>query len=387
VPGCVVRPTRHTRHDGPVDHTQVVVVGGGVAGASAAFALVQAGAHVTVVDADETGRATSAGAGIVQPWASATTGPLYDLYAAGAAHYPQLIDALADAGVTDIGFRRTGALVVNADHGALDQVSHRLDERRRAAPFMGTVTRVDAAEARRLFPPLAEGMDGIHIAGGARVDGRLLCRGLLDAVARLGGAVVGGRVSLQLDGDRPQVLVDGRLLDADAVVVAGGAWSRALMEPIGVPIELEPQRGQIVHLRLDGADTSAWPSISPLADHYMVSFDDSRVVVGATRETGSGFDPRVTAGGLHHVLSNALAVAPGLAAATIVETRVGLRPMPPDGMPIVGRFEGLDGLYVTTGFGAIGLTIAPFCGQALADMIVVGGATGQLAAFAPRANC
>jgi D-amino-acid dehydrogenase len=245
------------------------------------------------------------------------------------------------------------------------------------------VTRAEPEQARPWFPPLAEGLGGIHISGGARVDGRLLCSGLLAGVVRLGGNVVDGTVSLELHGERVGVIVDGRQTPANAIVVAGGAWSRALLGPVGVPVDVEPQRGQIVHLRLEGVDTSGWPSISPLADHYMVAFDDSRLVVGATRETGSGFDPRTTAAGQHHVLTNALALAPGLRDATLIETRVGLRPMAPDGMPIVGRFDGLDGLYVASGYGAIGLTIAPFCGHALSKTILSGDRAAVLEAFAP----
>jgi D-amino-acid dehydrogenase len=84
------------------------------------------------------------------------------------------------------------------------------------------------------------------------------------------------------------------------------------------------------------------------------------------------------------VLRNALTLAPGLADATILETRVGLRPMAPDGMPIVGRVDGFDSLYVASGFGAIGLTIAPFCGHALADLILTGARTPEIEPFAPR---
>jgi D-amino-acid dehydrogenase len=361
----------------------VVVLGGGVAGASAAFSLARAGARVTIVDASHAGRATAAGAGIVQPWASATSGSLYDLYAAGAAHYPVLIDQLTDAGVTDIGFRRSGGLVVDADGAALDQVEQRVRQRSSTAPLIGTVSRVDTRQARALFPPLAEGLDGLHISGGARVDGRRLCTGLLSGVVRLGGTLVDGHASLQLTDHAVRIVVDGRTLSSDAIVVAGGAWTRHLVEPIGTRLELEPQRGQLVHVRLEGVETSTWPSIVPLADHYMVAFDDSRIVVGATRETGSGFDARITAGGQRQVLENALALAPGLRDATVIETRVGLRPMAPDGRPIVGRVAGFESLYVATGYGAIGLTIAPFCGDRLSRMIMAGEPARELEPFAP----
>ena len=368
-----------------MEAADVVVVGGGVAGASVAFSLARSGARVSVVDADIVGKATSAGAGIVQPWATSLSGPMYELYAAGAAHYPALVEQLAEVGVTDIGFRRTGSLVVDTDDRLLDEVSQRLEQRRDAAPLMGTVTCADAAQTRTWFPPLAEGFGGIHISGGARVDGRLLCSGLLAGVIRLGGTVINGTVLLRLHDGRIELVVDGRRASTGAIVVAGGAWSRTLLAAIDVPVDLAPQRGQIIHLRLDGVDTSEWPSINPIADHYMVAFDDSRLVVGATRETGSGFDPRVTAGGQHHVLTNALALAPGLRDATLIETRVGLRPMPPDGMPIIGQFDGLESLYIACGYGAIGLTIAPFCGHALSEMILTGIRAPALDPFAPVA--
>lgn len=115
---------------------RVVVVGSGVAGAATAFALAGGGAEVVVVDSVLNGQATAAGAGIVQPWSTSADGPSYDLYAAGAAYYPTLIERLADAGVPDIGYRTetrvglrplathpylgplTGSLYVNAGFGA-----------------------------------------------------------------------------------------------------------------------------------------------------------------------------------------------------------------------------------------------------------------------------
>jgi D-amino-acid dehydrogenase len=99
-------------------------------------------------------------------------------------------------------------------------------------------------------------------------------------------------------------------------VAATGAWTNAFLKPAGLTLSVTAQRGQIVHIGLGMTDTSRWPAILPGGTgHYMLAFDDSRIVAGATRETGSGFDYRVTPGGLAEVLEQALAVAPGLAAA------------------------------------------------------------------------
>ena len=182
----------------------------------------------------------------------------------------------------------------------------------------------------------------------------------------------------------PVVTCNDTRIAAGVVVIAGGSWTNELATSLGVPLGLEPQRGQISHLHLAGCDTSAWPSLSPQSDHYMVAFDGGRVVVGATRETGSGFDPRVTAHGQRHVLDNALELSPGLGAATLVETRVGLRPMPTDGLPIVGSVGAHAALHVATGFGPVGLTVGPYVGDQLGRRLVTGEWDANMDSFAPR---
>src|SRR4051794_36843118 len=359
----------------------VVVVGAGIAGSCVGYSLVRDGAAVSIIDAGRAGQATAAGAGIIQPWGSATTGALYELQAHSATHYPTLMAELAELGCGDVAYRRCGALVVNTDPNLVDEVEARVRERARSSPAAGDIERVDNRGARELFPPLAPDITGLRIGGGARVDGRLLTAGLHGAIRKLGGSIVSGDVSMMPTPPGMGVRVDGERIDADAVVVAAGAWSDAVLAPFGVSTGIEPQRGQITHLRLDGVDTAGWPSVSPISDHYMVAFDDSRVVVGATRETGSGFDPRVTADGQRHVLANALSIAPGLSQATLIETRVGLRPLRADLIPFVGPVAGIDSLYVTSGYGPVGLTIAPFAGEQISQLILTGRSTFDLSAF------
>ncbi|WP_203922381.1 NAD(P)/FAD-dependent oxidoreductase [Rugosimonospora africana] len=375
---------------------RVIVVGTGVAGASCAYALARQGVEVVTVESGRPGQATAAGAGILQPWSSAAVPgtPWYELYLAGAAYYPTLIDRLTRDGVQDIGYARTGSLVVSADRDQLDDVEARVAAHGPERPEVGEVHRLDPVRARALFPPLAEHLSAVHITGGARVDGRRLRAGLLDgarrhgALARQGdaelvvegGAVTGVRVTGEHAGgesgsDEPGSDAhvggehgSGETIAADIVVAAAGAWTNAVLAPLGLRVPVEPQRGQIVHLRLPGVDTGNWPTVLPMGPHYLVCFDD-RVVVGATRETGSGFDVQVTAAGLHEVLTAALSVAPGLSTASHLETRVGLRPLTPDQSPHVGFVPGVPGLAMLTGFGAAGLTMGPNAGEIVADLI------------------
>jgi glycine/D-amino acid oxidase-like deaminating enzyme len=104
--------------------------------------------------------------------------------------------------------------------------------------------------------------------------------------------------------------VDGEYIPSDTVIISAGAWSSELCRPLGIDLAVEPQRGQIVHLRVPETDTGTLPIILPaLSDYYLLGFPGSRIVIGATRETGSGFDFRVTAGGVTEVLQAGFRIA------------------------------------------------------------------------------
>lgn len=363
---------------------RVAIIGAGVLGASTAYHLALAGAEVIVADAAHPGRATAAGAGIVSPWSSGRVDPGWRRIAeAGARYYPGLIARLAEDGEAETGYRGVGALSVAADPGELDQIERAVRARRAEAPEAGEVTRLSPTEARALFPPLHPALGGVLVSGGARVDGRLLTAALRRAAERRGARFVTGTAALLTVGGRVTgIRLEDETIAADRVVVAAGAWAPALLRPLGLSLAVEPQRGQITHLRLEGVDTESWPVVLPRSSHYLLAFGGSRVVVGATRETGSGFDHRITAVGQAEVLNEALAVAPGLGPATLLETRIGFRPVGPDLRPLLGR-AGPEGLVIGNGLGPSGLTIGPYAGRLLAQLALGETAEFSLADYDP----
>ena len=294
----------------------------------------------------------------------------YSFACAAASGYPDLIARLAELGEADVGYRRVGALALAGGQEDREQIRRLLLDRRAAAPEMGDVHDVPGEAARRMFPPLRADAGAVYIGGAARVDGRLLAGALARAAVRQGAVVRAGQARLaRRSGRVAGVSVGGELIEGDAVVAAAGAWTGSFLREAGLDVRVEPQRGQIMHISLAPVDTSGWPVVLPGAGgHYMLAFDDSRIVAGATRETGSGFDYRVTPAGLAEILGQALAVAPGLASGTYLETRVGFRPMGPDIRPLLGPVAGVTGLVVATGLGASGLTMGPYAGAVAAQL-------------------
>jgi D-amino-acid dehydrogenase len=304
---------------------------------------------------------------------------------AAAARYPELIEELAGLGEADVGFRQVGALILAGSTERREQIMQQLLARRARAPQLGAVEALTGTEASELFPPLRADRPAVYIGGACRVNGRLLAGALARAAARLGAVSTAGQAGLACrKGRATGVVMDGQLIEADAVVAAAGAWTAAFVEPAGAAVAVAPQRGQIVHISMQPADTRRWPVVQPDGSgHYLLAFDDSRVVAGATRETSSGFDYRVTPGGLAEVLGQALDVAPGLATGSYLETRVGFRPMSPDQRPLLGPVRGVDGLLVATGLGATGLTMGPYAGAIAARAALGEPPLVDLAPFDP----
>ncbi|PSQ50239.1 FAD-dependent oxidoreductase [Halobacteriales archaeon SW_6_65_15] len=327
-----------------------VVVGGGIVGSSVAYHLARDGADALLVDREDEGRATDAGAGILSPATSSRTGsdPWFEFAVEAVDYYPELVSRLRDEQDGDAGYAQCGLLSVairEAEVEEFDRAMDRIETRQRelGQPEPGSFAEVSPRDARDRFPALAEVERAAYYEDAARVDGRLLT----DALRRAGrahGLDVREATAEELrveDGEIATVVTDEETVETEAAVVAGGAWSGEFGDQLGVEIPVEPQRGQIAHLDL-GAGS-----------------------VGGT----AGFDPRTTAGGVREVLDEALRVAPGLADAELAEVRVGLRPLSEDGLPVLGPVPDVEGAYLATGHGPTGLQLGPYSGKMMAQMV------------------
>ncbi|MFN8538969.1 MAG: FAD-dependent oxidoreductase [Thermomicrobiales bacterium] len=368
--------------------SEVVVIGGGVVGAAATYQLARNGHTVTLIDRSDDGQATAAGAGIISPGTGALgVGAFRPLAAEAVRFYPELVAALAEDGEWNTGYATCGALFIAATDEEMEHLPERLRDmttlRENGMGHIGALALIDGGQARELFPPLADLPGAIHLSGVGRVDGRLMRDSLRRAARRRGATILEGDAEvIRAEARVAGVRVAGQEMPADAVIIAGGAWSNALGDALGLRLPIYPQRGQILHLDVPGVLTSNWPVITGAYSHYILAFPESRVVAGATREHDSGYDYRMTAGGVREALGEALRVAPGLATATLHEVRIGLRPTSTDGLPIMGQLPGLDNAYIATGHGASGLTLGPYSGSAVADLAVGKSIAIDLAPFA-----
>lgn len=355
-------------------HPDVLVIGGGVIGLTTAYYLAERGASVAVVDKGDLGREASwAGAGILTPTkVRPAMPPLEHLKALGTEMYPVLSARLKELTKIDNGYMVSGGLEV-IEGGA------ETDEWRAEGVEYEELT---YPELPRRFPMLAPTFKrAFFLPGMAQVRNPRHLQALTAACALR-------KVTLT-----PQCLVQRLLRESSRIVavetpqgrlaagrflIAGGAWSAALLEPLGWRPGIRPIRGQIALLHPDSSPIS---SLILCGKRYMVPRLDGRILVGSTEED-VGFDTRTTATAIADLIEFSHNLIPSLSAAPLEKSWAGLRPGNADGLPYLGAVPGCDNLFVAAGHFRSGIQSAPATGMLLANLLSEGiDSSGLLAAF------
>lgn len=168
-------------------------------------------------------------------------------------------------------------------------------------------------------------------------------------------------------------------IDADVIVVAAGAWSSWLTEELGYRMPLQAGKGYSFSTRL------LRRAASPL---YLLEAKVAVTPLGRdTRFAGSmeltGIRPRLSASRVAALIRDSRRYIRDWPDTATQEHWAGLRPMVPDGLPVIGRVPGVGNVFVATGHAMLGVTLGPSTGEAIADQID-GADDGRLAAFDPR---
>ena len=155
-------------------------------------------------------------------------------------------------------------------------------------------------------------------------------------------------------------------LDADAVVLAAGSYSRDLLLPLGLDIPVYPVKGYSLTMPL--SDATLAPQSTVLDETYKIALTrlGDRLRVGGMAEL-AGFDTRLNPRRRATLEKVTRELFPG-GDLSQAQFWTGLRPMTPDGTPLVGATP-LQGLYLNTGHGTLGWTMACGSAQLLADVI------------------
>jgi D-amino-acid dehydrogenase len=178
----------------------------------------------------------------------------------------------------------------------------------------------------------------------------------VQAIAATGGEVKG-------------VLVDNEEMTAHAYVVALGSYSPLLLERVGIRLPVYPLKGYSITLRLGPEHDALAPTVSLTdeAHKVVISRLGSRLRAAGTAEL-AGYDPAVNAVRCAAIARRLRELFPGLGGITAYDSWAGLRPATPNNVPMIGRTR-LSNLFLNTGHGTLGWTLACGSAAALADLI------------------
>lgn len=345
----------------------ITVLGGGVIGLACAWELARRGARVRVLERGDWGHEASfAAGGMLAPtpetrlhaprsFVDESQSAMSALCFASRDAYPNFERELRDECNHDIELSLRSAHIQAPDEwrkpGIL-LVSNRLDSSTKAG-----------GEIREW-----NGQNALWLPDEGQVEPRLLVNALR-AACEARGVELGAHVEVErveIENNRVVAIhANGQRLETEKVLVCAGAWAS---EIDGLPPEIVPPvapvLGQMIQLRGE----RRVPHIVYGDNCYLVPRRDGRLLVGATTEN-TGFEKRVTAGGVAQLLNAALELAPELQDATLEDAWSGLRPTSPDAVPTLGASE-IDGLFWALGHGRNGVLLAPETARVVADSVL-----------------
>jgi len=350
--------------------TSVVIVGGGLMGLSAAFHLrrAQPSVPVTVLERAQAGAAAS-GASAAGVRVMGRDPAERALALGSLARWPDLARELEG----DTGYRRGGGLRVALDDEAWRQASSWVAEQRADGVVLDIV---DAKAARQLAPGIAPACRGGVLSV---IDGQAEAMPTVSAFAvaarRLGARVEEGVGARALVTERDRVVAiartDGAQQPCDVAIVAAGAWSAALLAPLGIRPPIETRALQM--LLTKPAPAALDPVVSAFGRKLSLKqLGGGAYLIGGgwpadiEDQPGNVWDLRPES--VSASLDVAREVHPPTGRCAVARGWAGLEAFTPDDLPVLGPVPGVDGLLVAAGFSGHGFALSPIVGDVLARL-------------------
>ena len=362
--------------------SDVVIVGGGVAGCSVAYYLAQAGIKATVIEREGVAsQASGFSAGGLNPLqGTGIPGPLGPLAIESYRMHTKLWDLLGEETGIDYDGRVISLIKVAFDEAELPELQETVDL---FAPVQGFEARwLDSREVLDLEPRVApNAIRGVYAKGNAALDSYKYTLALLQA-AEHHGAVSRSATVVGLERSNSKVtgvlLADGKI-SCGQVVLAMGPWSRRAEPWLDAYIPVDPLKGEILRMELPGPSLSHDLSGGGGSLHPK---PDGLVWCGTTEEW-QGFDKNTSDSARQSILEGAVRLVPDMDQAGVALQTACLRPVTPDWLPIIGKMPEWDNVYLATGAGKKGVLLSPGIGKSIADLIANGETKLSIGEFDP----
>ncbi len=347
-------------------------MGGGITGAFAAYFSSRLGAKATIIERDEiAAQASGHNAGGLNPLhGPGVPGPMLELALASMRLHLESWDDIRRLSGIDFGGRPASRLQLAFGEAETSELAASAALYSATAGFAARL--LSAAELRRAEPRVSpDAVAGLLTEGNARVDAVSYARAVSAAAVKLGATVVSGQACAldHSDGRVTSVRVDSAAIDCDSVVIAPGPWCDAPASWLDTRLPVEPVKGELL---LAQPDTPVPATEITWRGFGVYPASGGRVWLGGT-EDRAGFDTSATDSARRRILDGIDRLLPGVGSASIVRQVAGLRPMTPDGVPIVGIPVGWENVCLATGAGRKGMLLGAGLGLAASELLLRGG--------------
>ncbi|MBV6656883.1 MAG: FAD-binding oxidoreductase [Devosiaceae bacterium] len=342
-------------------HPSITILGAGIVGATIAYTLARAGHRVRMIEQAQPGEGVTALSSGWVNWITADPTDDPARYASLQAAFPRY-QALDEAFAGQLIGRREGALRWLPEQG---QTEAMIEAHKQAG---SDVEAVSGVRLRSLAPALAEMPPlAAYAADDFLLDARSAAVLLLDAAKSMGAEVHTdvSAVSLDLRGETVTgVIADDSTHAADLVVLAVGGATGEVLAPLGLPDPVRKSPAAIIRFSTEQAP--AMPIIA--APDVEVHVRSPSTITMAKSVRGEMADNPAAATDLGALAHQQLAQAmPSLRALKLVGSRIGQRPVPTQGKPLVGPVGGVKGLLVAVAHP--GVILAPEMAETIAAMV------------------
>lgn len=384
---------------------EVVIVGGGIAGCSAAFHLALHGRRVVVLERGDVASAASGqNMGGIDSYGWGDAPDLQAHLTAGSLDIFETVQT--DLG-QDIEFRRSGGLQAIRTSEEYEWERERVETLRKHGQVAELLT---SREARSIEPGLSPALLGAMYAPRRGQADPVRATQAFARLAELHGARVLTHHEVTAVTPRPaggySLTTSGGNVVAGALVIAAGAWCAPLGAMLDLDIPIVPVRGQMwatapVEPRSFHTISAAESAMAWARDHggappdltirdgrrvtrhlYGRQRRNGEIVFGGDREV-AGYDTPPDPRGIAVNREHAISVLPFLRDLAMTRTWGGLMPFPLDGKPLIGRIPGRDNVWIVTGLASSGFGRGPMAGKLLADYLHTGASAPVLAEADP----
>lgn len=341
---------------------EVIIIGGGIIGSFLGYQLAKRGRKVTIVEQkDLAAGASGAAAGMLAADCEQFEHPeLKTMARLSRDAFPAVIRELREISGIDAGLNVQGFLTPARDEQEAEELQARI-----LADGKGEWWMPDQLVSSE--PALIQGLAGaIYRSEEIQVIPSKLTEALAYCAQAKGAVLLRQTeaVSLQVEDERVQGVMTTRgFLRGDQVVLAGGWRLEQLLQPLGLSLPLEPVKGEIVEVQ---SDTPLLRTTLYAKSIYIVPKPGNKLWIGATSFPGDSSNG-VAAGSVTRLLGEAAKMIPEISNAHFVRAWSGHRPKSPDGLPYLGEFTDVRGLYAAAGHYRNGILLSAITARILAD--------------------